>query len=66
MGLDAAPLLKEAAPDAKILLFTAFDLGAEVSASPHVDAFLSKSRFSKLLSVVQQMLGLDPPARSLK
>lgn len=66
MGLDAAPLLKEAAPDAQILLFTAFDLEAEASASPHVDEFLSKSKFAKLLDVVQQMLGLQPLQGSLK
>ncbi|HVF12477.1 MAG TPA: response regulator [Actinomycetota bacterium] len=60
MGLDAAPLLKEAAPHAKILLFTAFDLEAEAEASPFVDAFLSKSKFANLLEVVHQMLGLEP------
>ncbi len=58
MGLDAAPLLKEVAPNAKILLFTAFDLEKEASASASIDTFLSKRDFARLLPVVQQMLGL--------
>jgi DNA-binding NarL/FixJ family response regulator len=60
MGLDAAPLLKEAAPQAKILLFTAFDLAKEAAAEPAVDEYLSKSQLERLLPVVQGMLGLDP------
>lgn len=60
MGLDAAPLLKEAAPEAKILLFTAFDLETEAAASPFIDAFLSKAKFGSLLSVAQRLLGLEP------
>ena len=63
MGLDAAPLLKEAAPEAKILLFTAFDLANEADASPAVDAFLSKSDMSLLLPVSLQLLGLEPALR---
>ena len=60
MGLEAAPLLKEAAPQAKILMFSAFDLEAEASASPHVDAFLSKKELNNLLPEVQRLLGLPP------
>ena len=60
MGLQAAPLLKEAAPDAKILLFTAFDLQKEAEAEPAVDAFLSKSNMDRLLPTVQTMLDLEP------
>jgi DNA-binding NarL/FixJ family response regulator len=60
MGLDAAPLLKEAAPNAKILLFTAFDLRREAAAEPAIDAFLSKSQMEKLLPTVQSLLGLPP------
>ena len=58
MGLDAAPMLKEVCPQAKILLFSAFDLQGEAAAEPAVDAFLSKSRVRDLLSTVQKMLGL--------
>lgn len=59
MGLDAAPMLKEAAPAAKILLFTAYDLSKEAAASPAVDAFLRKDSIRQLLATVQQLLGLN-------
>lgn len=60
MGLEAASLLKGAAPHAKILLFTAFDLDAEAAANPFVDDFLSKTDFALLLPVTQRLLGLEP------
>lgn len=59
MGLQAAPELKRAAPEAKILLFTAFDLAREAAAEPAVDRYLPKSQISKLLTVVQELLGLE-------
>ncbi|MCA1840059.1 MAG: response regulator [Actinobacteria bacterium] len=62
MGLQAAPMLKDAAPDAKILLFTAFDLKEEARIEPAIDEFLSKSDLQKLLGTVQRMLGLDAAA----
>jgi DNA-binding NarL/FixJ family response regulator len=58
MGLEAAPLIKEVAPNAKILMFSAFDLKKEAAAEPAVDGFLSKSDVRKLLPTVQQMLEL--------
>lgn len=60
MGLTAAPQLKEVAPQAKILLFSAFDLEKEAEASPAIDRFLSKSRFDLLLETVVEMLVLSP------
>lgn len=60
MGLDAVPALKEAAPLAKILLFSSHDLSAEVARQPLVDSFLRKDRMEDLLPTVQAMLGLDP------
>jgi len=60
MGLQAAPQIKKAAPEGKILLFTAFDLAKEAAAEPAVDAFLLKSDIRKLLSKVQELLGLSP------
>lgn len=60
MGLEAAPLLKAKAPDAKILLFTAFDMRVEADAEPAVDAYLRKDRFQLLLPTVQRLLGFDP------
>lgn len=59
-GLAAAPLLKAAAPRAKILLFTAYDMAAEARAEPAIDAFLRKDELGRLLSVVRQLLELDP------
>ena len=59
-GLAAAPLLKGAAPRAKILLFTAYDMAAEARAEPAIDAFLRKDELGKLLPVVRQLLELDP------
>src|SRR5687768_9510689 len=48
MGLDAAPLLKAKAPNAKILLFTAFDMQREAEAEPAVDGYLRKDRIDQL------------------
>jgi DNA-binding NarL/FixJ family response regulator len=62
MGLQAAPLLKEAAPAAKILLFTAFDLKEQARVEPAIDEFLSKTDLQKLLATVQRMLGLEAAA----
>ena len=59
MGLQAAPLLKAKAPEAKILLFTAFDMRREASLEPAVDEYLRKDRIGELLPTVLRMLGLD-------
>ena len=59
-GLAAAPLLKQAAPAAKILLFTAYDLAAEARAEPAVDAYLRKDDIHRLLPTVEHLLGIGP------
>jgi two-component system, NarL family, nitrate/nitrite response regulator NarL len=59
MGLEAAPLLKAKAPNAKILLFTAFDMSREAAAEPAVDGFLRKDRIDQLLPTVLRLLGLN-------
>lgn len=59
-GLQAAPLIKQVSPDSKILLFTAYDMAAEARAEPAVDAYLRKDRISELVSVVDNLLELDP------
>lgn len=61
-GLEAAPRLKEAAPQAKILMFSALDLESRARAVPAVDAFLLKTQFDKLLPTCQRLLGLEPVA----
>lgn len=58
MGLDLAPLLKEVAPDMRILLFTTHDLAIEVSRQPAIDAYLRKHDLRLLLPTVQSLLGM--------
>lgn len=60
VGLAAAPQLKEAAPESKILLFTAYDLEAEARREPAVDAYVRKDEIGKLLPTAQRLLGLEP------
>jgi len=61
-GTDAAPLLKKAAPNAKIILFTAYgELQARADAEPAIDAFLLKTQSTKLLPLAQLLTGLDGP-----
>ena len=57
-GLEAAPMLKAAAPGAKILLVTAYDLARQAEREPAVDAMVRKDHYTDLLPVVQELLGL--------
>lgn len=58
-GLDGAPLLKDAAPDAKIILFSASEeLRLPASESPAIDAFLLKTQIHRLVPLSRQLLGL--------
>lgn len=59
VGLGAAPKLKEAAPGAKILLFTAYDVGDEARREPAVDAFLRKDDVEALLPTTRRLLGYE-------
>jgi DNA-binding NarL/FixJ family response regulator len=59
-GLEAAPLLKAVAPNAKILLFTAFDLASEARAEPAIDAYLRKDELNLLVVTVERLLALAP------
>lgn len=59
-GLEAAPLIKEACPEAKILMFTAYEhLRAEARASEAIDDFLLKTHIDQLLSRARRVTGLD-------
>jgi DNA-binding NarL/FixJ family response regulator len=61
-GLAAAPLLKERAPQAKIIMFTAHAaLQARADREPAIDAFLLKTDSEKLLPLAQQLTGLGAP-----
>jgi ActR/RegA family two-component response regulator len=61
-GLAAAPLLKQRAPLAKIIMFTAFaGLKERVDHEPAVDAFLLKTESELLLPLAQRLTGVGPP-----
>jgi DNA-binding NarL/FixJ family response regulator len=58
-GLDAASEIKEAAPDAKIILFSSHaDLRARIDHEPAVDAFLLKTDTAELLPLAQQLTNM--------
>lgn len=61
-GLEAAPRLKEMAPNVKIILFTAHaELREPAEEEPAIDAFLLKTQAVQLLPVAQRLSGLGPP-----
>jgi len=58
-GLDAAPKLKILAPQAKIILFTAYDhLRAQALAESAIDAFLLKTNIAELLPLARKVAGI--------
>jgi len=58
-GSDAAPQLKQLAPEAKIILFTAHaELQAPAAANPAIDAFLVKTKSTELLALAKRLTGL--------
>ena len=58
-GLDAAPRLKELAPQAKIIMFTAHaDLKARADNEPAIDGFVLKTESAQLLPLAQRLTGL--------
>jgi len=58
-GVEAVPALKEAAPGAKIILFTAHaDLRARAVGQPDIDAFLLKTDTGELLPLAQQLTNM--------
>lgn len=59
-GLEAAPLMKEAAPHIRVLLFSALDLERQAKAEQAVDGFLLKTQIDHLLPTCQELLGLTP------
>jgi len=59
-GLDAAPRIKEAAPDVCVLLISSDNLSAEARAEPAVDGFVWKAEIDTLLPTCQRLLGLEP------
>ncbi|MEK7411302.1 MAG: response regulator [Actinomycetota bacterium] len=60
MGLQAAPLIKAAAPNTRIILLTSHDLAIEASREPAIDAYLRKSDLKDLLPTALRLLGIEP------
>jgi len=60
-GLEVAPRLKEVAPNAKIILFTAHEeLRYSAADEPAIDGFLLKTDITQLLPLAQRLTGLGP------
>jgi diguanylate cyclase (GGDEF)-like protein len=57
LGFDGAAMLKERAPLAKVVLFSAMDLAADAARNPAIDAFVRKDLVLDLPRVVRS---LDP------
>ena len=61
-GLDAAPRIKELAPQAKIIMFTAHaDLKARADKEPAIDGFVLQTKPTQLLRLAQRLTGLGAP-----
>ena len=61
-GLDAPPQLKELAPQAKIIMFTAHaDLKARADKEPAIDGFVLKTESTRRLPLAQRLTGLGAP-----
>ena len=65
-GIEAAPRLKEVAPNVKIILFTTHaELRQAAADEPAIDAFLLKTASARLLALAQTLTGMDlRPAQS--
>lgn len=59
MGLQAAPIIKAANPEIKIILFSSQDLIKEANAEPAIDLYLEKRDLNKLLPAALRLLGMD-------
>jgi DNA-binding NarL/FixJ family response regulator len=63
-GLDAAPRLRELAPQAKIIMFTAHaDLKTRAEHEPAIDGFVLRSESTQLLPLAQQLTDLGAPPK---
>ena len=63
-GLDAAPRLRELAPQAKIIMFTAHaDLKTRAEHEPAIDGFVLRSESTQPLPLAQRLTGLGAPPK---
>jgi DNA-binding NarL/FixJ family response regulator len=60
VGLTGAKKLKKAAPEAKILLFTAYDVAADARRESAIDEYLHKDDVDQLLETARRLAGLSP------
>jgi hypothetical protein len=61
--IETCPRLKEVAPQAKIILFTAHaELRYTAEDEPAIDAFLLKTESARLLPLAQELTGMGPRA----
>ncbi|MEO7555280.1 MAG: response regulator [Acidimicrobiales bacterium] len=59
-GIEGAAMLKQVAPMAKIVLFSASEeVRGAALAEPAIDAFVLKTRIDELLPTCRRLLGLD-------
>jgi DNA-binding NarL/FixJ family response regulator len=59
-GLDGAELLKQVAPAAKVILFSATEeLRIPALESPYVDAFVLKTDIDRLVELSRDLLGIS-------
>ncbi len=58
MGLEAAPLIKQARPEVKIILLSSHDLAVEADREPAIDAFVPKSRLDDLVPTSLRLLDI--------
>lgn len=59
VGLTGARELKEASPESRILLFSAYDLATEARKEPAIDAYLHKDQVEELLPTARKLVALD-------
>ena len=63
-GLDAAPRLRQLAPKAKIIMFTAHaDLKTRADNEPAIDGFVLKTESARLPPLTQRLTGLGTPPK---
>lgn len=64
LGVTAAPLVKQVAPGAKVLLFSDYDMAGRAASQPAIDAYVPKRRLRELLPAVRRLLDLPEPEPS--
>ena len=61
MGIDAANMIKSAAPDVRVLLFTSHDLATDAERTSGIDGYVQKDNLIELVPAIQRLVGQAPP-----